>query len=67
MSISRPSGGGLAIPPDESSEADCKVAIGTRLKRAGIHWTLCGANAIIALRRSKLSGRLQDSWEHRTD
>ena len=38
-------------------EAGCKVAIGTRLKRAGMHWTQAGANAIMALRCSKLSGR----------
>lgn len=48
-------------------EAGCKVAIGTRLKRAGMHWTVHGSNAIIALRCSKLSGRFQDFWEHRTE
>lgn len=47
-------------------EAGCKVAIGTRLKRAGMHWTMRGANAIIALRCSKLSGRFEDFWERRT-
>jgi hypothetical protein len=47
-------------------EAGCKVAIGTRLKRAGMHWTVRGSNAIIALRCSKLSGRFQDFWERRT-
>jgi hypothetical protein len=46
-------------------EAGCKVAIGTRLKRAGMHWTVRGANAIIALRCSKLSGRFEDFWESR--
>ena len=46
-------------------EAGCKVAIGTRLKRAGMHWTVHGSNAIIALRCSKLSGRFQDFWERR--
>jgi hypothetical protein len=46
-------------------EAGCKVAIGTRLKRAGMHWTLPGANAIIALRCCKLSGRFADFWEVR--
>jgi hypothetical protein len=46
-------------------EAGCKVAIGTRLKRAGMHWTVQGANAIIALRCSKLSGRFEDFWERR--
>jgi len=48
-------------------EAGCKVAIGTRLKRAGMHWTTNGANAIIALRCCRLSGRFQDFWERRTD
>jgi len=48
-------------------EAGCKVVIGTRLKRAGMHWTLKGANAIIALRCSKLSGRFEDFWERRSD
>jgi len=46
-------------------EAGCKVAIGTRLKRAGMHWTLPGANAIIALRCCKLSRRFADYWEVR--
>jgi hypothetical protein len=48
-------------------EAGCKVAIGTRLKRSGMHWTVRGANAIIALRCSKLSGRFQDFWERRSE
>ena len=46
-------------------EAGRKVAIGTRLKRAGMHWTVRGANAIIALRCCKLSGRFEDFWERR--
>ena len=48
-------------------EAGCKLAIGTRLKRAGMHWTTNGANAIIALRCNKLSGRFEDFWERRSD
>lgn len=48
-------------------EAGCKVTIGTRLKRSGMHWTVSGANAIIALRCCRLSGRFQDFWERRTD
>jgi hypothetical protein len=48
-------------------EAGCKVAIGTRLKRAGMHWTVRGSNAIIALRCSRLSGRFQDFWERRSE
>ena len=47
-------------------EAGCKVAIGTRLKRAGMHWSVPGANAIIALRCAKLSGRFEDFWERRS-
>jgi hypothetical protein len=48
-------------------EAGCKVVIGTRLKRAGMHWSVKGANAIIALRSSKRSGRYEDFWERRRD
>ena len=48
-------------------EAGCKVVIATRLKRAGMHWTVRGANAIIALRCSKLSGRYEDFWERRRE
>jgi hypothetical protein len=46
-------------------EAGCKVAIGTRLKRAGMHWTVAGADAIVALRCCILSGRFEDFWERR--
>jgi hypothetical protein len=46
-------------------EAGCKTAIGVRCKRAGMHWTVAGVDAIIALRCSKLSGRLGDFWERR--
>lgn len=48
-------------------EAGCKVAIGTRLKRAGMHWSAAGANSIIALRCCRLSGRFQDFWERRSE
>jgi hypothetical protein len=47
-------------------EAGCKVAIGTRLKRTGMHWTVAGADAIIALRCCKLSARFEDFWERRS-
>jgi hypothetical protein len=46
-------------------EAGCKVAIGTRLERTGMHWSLLAANSSIALRRCKLSGRFEDFWERR--
>ena len=48
-------------------EAGCKTTIGTRLKRAGMHWTVDGANAIIALRCCYLSGRFEDFWERRSE
>jgi hypothetical protein len=44
-------------------EAGCKQVIGARLKRSGMFWTVRGANAIIALRCCRLSGRLEDYWE----
>lgn len=46
-------------------EAGCRVAIGCRLKQSGMHWTLRGANAIMALRTTILSGRFQDFWNRR--
>jgi hypothetical protein len=47
-------------------EAGCKVVVGTRLKRAGMHWTEHGSNAIIALRSCRLGGRFQDFRERRS-
>ncbi len=47
-------------------EAGCKVAIGTRLKRTGMYWTVRGAGAIVAQRCCKLSGRVEDFWERRS-
>ena len=38
----------------------------TRLKRAGMRWSLRGANAIAALRCCRLSGRYEDFWDWRT-
>jgi hypothetical protein len=46
-------------------EAGCETAVGVRCKRAGMHWTVAGANAIIALRCCKLSDRFEDFWERR--
>lgn len=46
-------------------ESGCKVVVGTRLKRSGMRWSIRGANAIIALRCSKLSGRFESFWERR--
>jgi len=46
-------------------EAGCKTVIGSRLKQSGMFWTIRGANAIIALRCCRLSGRFEDYWEAR--
>lgn len=46
-------------------EAGCKTLIGSRLKQSGMFWTVRGANAIIALRCCRLSGRFEDYWEAR--
>ena len=47
-------------------EAGCKTLIGARLKRSGMFWTVRGANAVIALRCCRLSGRFEDYWEARS-
>jgi hypothetical protein len=47
-------------------EAGCKTIIGYRLKQSGMRWTVRGANAIIALRCSQLSGRWEEFWENRS-
>ena len=44
-------------------EAGCKSVIGARLKRSG---TVRGANAIIALRCCRMSGKFEDYWEVRS-
>ena len=46
-------------------EAGCKTICGQRLKLSGMHWTVRGANAIIALRCCQLSGRWEEFWEAR--
>lgn len=46
-------------------EAGCKTIVGRRLKQSGMHWTVRGANAIIAVRCCDLSGRWESFWEAR--
>jgi hypothetical protein len=46
-------------------EAGCKTIIGQRLKLSGMHWTVQGANAIIALRCCQMSNRWEEFWESR--
>jgi hypothetical protein len=47
-------------------EAGCKTIISKRLKQSGMQWTVRGANSIIALRSTYLSGRWEEFWEQRT-
>jgi hypothetical protein len=46
-------------------EAGCRVAIGERLKRSGMRWTVRGSSSIIALRCCLLSGRWDETWARR--
>lgn len=46
-------------------EAGCRAVIGQRLKQSGMHWTVKGANNIIALRCCFFSNRWEDFWENR--
>ena len=46
-------------------EAGCKSVIGQRLKQSGMEWSVRGANAVIALRCTAISGRTEDYWEQR--
>lgn len=46
-------------------EACCKTAVGERCKQSGMHWTVDGVNAILALRSCVLSGRYEDYWARR--
>ena len=46
-------------------EAGCRAVIGQRLKQSSMHWTVRGANNIIALRCCILSNRWEDFWEYR--
>lgn len=57
-------GGGLFVGSGVM-EAGCKTIVGQRLKLSGMHWTLRGANAILALRCLELSGRMDAFWEQR--
>ena len=47
-------------------EAGRRTVAGQRLKQSGMHWTVKGANSIIALRCNILSNRREDCWEDRT-
>ena len=47
-------------------QAACKTVMAARLKRSGMFWPLRGANAILALRCSRLSRSFDDYWESRS-
>jgi len=47
-------------------EAGCRTVVGKRLKCSGMFWSVRGANAILALRCCRLSGRFEDYWESRS-
>jgi hypothetical protein len=47
-------------------EAGCRTVIGERLKLSGMHWSVRGANAIIALRCCIMSARFEDFWASRS-
>jgi hypothetical protein len=46
-------------------EAGCKSVIGQRLKQSGMHWTVNGADAIIALRTAEASSQWEATCLHR--
>lgn len=46
-------------------EAGCRTVIAQRLKQSGMHWTVSGANSMIALRCLLQSNRWEDFWEFR--
>jgi hypothetical protein len=45
-----------------SVESGCKEVVGARLKQAGMRWCRHGAQAMLALRSTLLSGRWNDTW-----
>jgi hypothetical protein len=46
-------------------EAGCKAVIGQRLKQSGMHWTVAGADSIIALRCTEASSQWEAVCNHR--
>ncbi len=45
-------------------EASCKTVIGQRLKQSGMHWTVAGADSIIALRCQRSQQHLGSNLQH---
>lgn len=46
-------------------EAGCRSVIGQRLKQSGMHWSVKGANGVIALRCILLSHHWDDFWAYK--
>jgi hypothetical protein len=46
-------------------ESGCKVIFTTRFKHSAMHWSVAGANKILAIRCYKQSGKFEDFFERR--
>jgi hypothetical protein len=58
-------GTGVPMTAKETAGASCKTIVGQRLKQAGMHWTVAGADAIIALRCKEASSQREAICNHR--
>ena len=47
-------------------ESGCKVIFTTRFKHSAMHWSVAGANKVLALRCYKQSGRFEEFFERRS-
>lgn len=47
------------------AEAACKTVVGSRLKCAGMRWTVAGANPVLSVRCARLSGWFNDYGDER--
>ncbi len=52
--------------PSAVVESGCKLVVASRFKGSGMHWSVSGANDILALRGYRLSGRFEDFWERQS-
>ena len=48
-------------------ESGCKVIFTTRFKHSAMHWSVTGANKILAIRCYKRSGKFEDFFERRAE
>ena len=47
-------------------ESGCKVIFTTRFKHSAMHWSVSGANKMLAVRCYKRSGKFEDFFERRS-